>query len=93
MRHIDQRLGAGVFGNHAAFRLTPTGQPVHQANEHITLKGFNQIIGRPILNGVHRLGDLGKRRHQHNRHLGPLGFDFSQKRQAAQLGHFNIGQH
>ena len=93
MGHIDQRLGAGIFGNHAAFRLTPTGQAIHQANEDIALKGFNQIIGRPILNRVHRLGDLGKGRHQHDRHLGPLGFDFGQEIQAAQFRHFNIRQH
>ena len=79
MSHIDQRLGASVFGNHAAFRLAPAGQAIHQSNEHITLKGFNQIIGRTVLNGVHRLGHLGKRRHQNYGHLGPLGFDVGQE--------------
>src|SRR3546814_1844691 len=65
---------------------------LYQGHGGIDVKGFGQIVERPLLKGRYRTVQIGKRRHDDDRQIGVALLDAMQKTQAVLAGHAHVSQ-
>src|SRR3546814_19768658 len=63
---------------------------LYQGHGGIDVKGFGQIVERPLLKGRYRTVQTGKRRHDDDRKIGVALLDAMQMTQAVLAGHAHV---
>jgi hypothetical protein len=94
-RQVQQTPAGGILGHRLVAILDRPGAHMarHRLHQYRGLERLDQIVGRSLVHGIHRLLHRGIGGHQYHRQIGPFGMQALQQGVTVHALHVHIAQH